>query len=463
MMRPVVQIEALGKRYRIGHAERRPESLREAAAAVARSPFRYLRQVTRPPTEAETLWALRNITLDIQPGEAVGIVGRNGSGKSTLLKILSRITEPTEGRAVLRGRVGSLLEVGTGFHPELTGRENIFLNGAILGMSRREIERKFDEIVAFSEIERFIDTPVKRYSSGMYVRLAFSVAAHLEPEVLIVDEVLSVGDVAFRKKCQDKMTQASQSGRTVLFVSHSLTSVRRLCPRAVWLHDSHVRADGSVESVLAAYLEYMNRVHSPQQIVEARSDATALEDDMPAIATVAGSGLTIKAVVLKNRDSAVAREFQPGEPMTVEVHFHSELRLEQPYIWLTVDSFQGSCFSANMLMDGRRPEALEGDGVLACTFEALPLLPQQGYALRMAIRASDGRTGLLEPQEVAFFRTKGNPADFGLWGPLAGELTSRSVPLVIPYVWTYPDGSRQKVQIQPTNTAEPRTAERTFG
>jgi lipopolysaccharide transport system ATP-binding protein len=462
-MQPIIQIESLGKRYRIGQAERRPESLRETAAAVVRSPFRYLRQVTRPPTEAETLWALRNISLDIQPGEAVGIVGRNGSGKSTLLKILSRITEPTEGRAVLRGRVGSLLEVGTGFHPELTGRENVFLNGAILGMSRREIERKFDEIIAFSEIERFIDTPVKRYSSGMYVRLAFSVAAHLEPEVLIVDEVLSVGDVAFRKKCQDKMTQASQSGRTVLFVSHSLTSVRRLCPRAVWLHDSHIKSDGSVESVLAAYLEYMNRVHSPERVVETGTSTAALEDEAPTIATTAGSGLTIKQVVLKNQGGAVAREFQPGESMTVEVHFHSELRLEQPYIWLTVDSFQGSCFSANMLMDGRRPEALEGNGVLACTFEALPLLPQQGYALRMAIRANDGRTGLLEPQEVAFFRTQGNPADFGLAGPLAGELTSRSVPLVIPYVWTFPDGSRQKVQLVPANIPEIAVMERASG
>jgi lipopolysaccharide transport system ATP-binding protein len=205
--------------------------------------------------EASTvLWALRDVSFDVKPGEVVGIIGRNGAGKSTLLKILSRITEPTEGRAIVRGRMASLLEVGTGFHPELSGRENIYLNGAILGMGRREIDRKFDDIVAFSEIERFLETPVKRYSSGMYVRLAFAVAAHLEPEILIVDEVLAVGDAAFQKKCLNKMQDVGQHGRTVLFVSHNMPAVTRLCPRAVLINEGSVLEDGPSAEVVSHYL-----------------------------------------------------------------------------------------------------------------------------------------------------------------------------------------------------------------
>jgi lipopolysaccharide transport system ATP-binding protein len=208
---------------------------------------------SRPATREE-FWALRHVSLDVQPGEVVGIVGRNGAGKSTLLKILSRITEPTEGRIRLRGRTASLLEVGTGFHPELTGRENIFLNGAVLGMSRLEIRRKFDEIVSFAEIERFLDTPVKRYSSGMYVRLAFAVAAHLEPEILIVDEVLAVGDATFQKKCLDKMDDAGKAGRTVLFVSHNMQAVTRLSSRCVLLEKGQLTLDGPPHMVASAYL-----------------------------------------------------------------------------------------------------------------------------------------------------------------------------------------------------------------
>lgn len=204
-----------------------------------------------PRTE---LWALRDVSFDISEGETVGIIGRNGAGKSTLLKVLSRITKPTEGTAEIRGRVGSLLEVGTGFHNELTGRDNIFLNGAILGMKRAEIESKFDEIVAFSEIERFLETPVKHYSSGMYMRLAFAIAAHLEPEILIVDEVLAVGDIAFQRKCLGKMREVGRTGRTVLFVSHDMQAVSRLCDRTIWMKDGVVRSDGQTSEVVAAYL-----------------------------------------------------------------------------------------------------------------------------------------------------------------------------------------------------------------
>ena len=226
-----IRVENLGKMYRIGRAQQRHDTLRDLIVDTAAHIKDWGK---RGDKSDETIWALKDVSFEVRRGEVVGIIGRNGAGKSTLLKILSRITEPTTGRAEIHGRVGSLLEVGTGFHPELTGRENIYLNGAILGMRRFEIERRFDEIVAFSEIERFLDTPVKRYSSGMYVRLAFAVAAHLEPEILLVDEVLAVGDAAFQKKCLGKMGNVAETGRTVLFVSHNMAAVSNLCKRGAW-------------------------------------------------------------------------------------------------------------------------------------------------------------------------------------------------------------------------------------
>ena len=255
MSTPIVSIQDLGKSYLIGHQAQAGDGLRHVVENAVRAPIRWLSGNRQKRRTVEEFWALKNVSLDIQKGEVVGIIGRNGAGKSTLLKILSRITEPTEGRVTLRGRVSSLLEVGTGFHPELTGRENVYLNGAILGMSRQEIHRKFDEIVAFADIERFLDTPVKRYSSGMYVRLAFAVAAHLEPEILIVDEVLAVGDTEFQKKCLGKMENVAKGGRTVLFVSHNMTTISSLCSRAVMLHKGKVMADGPTEEVIQQYLK----------------------------------------------------------------------------------------------------------------------------------------------------------------------------------------------------------------
>jgi lipopolysaccharide transport system ATP-binding protein len=250
----IISVEDLSKRYVIGHRRDSYDGLRHSVEAAFRTPFRWLkRQRQAHVNSREDFWALRDVSLQISRGEVVGIIGRNGAGKSTLLKILSRITEPTKGKIRIRGRVASLLEVGTGFHQELTGRENIFLNGAILGMTKAEIVRKFDEIVAFSEIEKFIDTPVKRYSSGMYVRLAFAVAAHLEPEILIVDEVLAVGDAAFQSKCIGKMRQVSRGGRTVLFVSHNINAITTLCSKAVVLKQGRVTHIGEVRDALLAY------------------------------------------------------------------------------------------------------------------------------------------------------------------------------------------------------------------
>lgn len=249
-----IQVQNLSKEYIIGGAEQRHDSFREMLTGALTSPLRKLRKLGGTASEEERFWALKDVSFNVEQGEVLGIIGRNGAGKSTLLKVLSRITSPTEGRVITRGRVASLLEVGTGFHPELTGRENIYLNGAILGMSRAEIDRQFDEIVAFAEIEKFLDTPVKRYSSGMYVRLAFAVAAHLEPEILLVDEVLAVGDTQFQKKCLGKMSSVAAAGRTVLFVSHNMNAIRRLCRRSVLVRNGQVSDDGATAEVLDFYL-----------------------------------------------------------------------------------------------------------------------------------------------------------------------------------------------------------------
>ena len=258
-----IKVENLSKKYLIGESKERYKTLRDSIAKFFTSPFH---RFTNSPNRQE-IWALKDVSFDIERGEVVGIIGRNGAGKTTLLKVLSRITEPTEGYAEIRGRVSSLLEVGTGFHPELTGRENIYLSGVILGMKKAEIKRKFDEIVAFAGIEKFIDTPVKHYSSGMYVRLAFAVAAHLEPEILLVDEVLAVGDIQFQKKCLGKMGDVAKGGRTVVYISHQMNQIRRLCERAVWLDAGQLQKIGPAAETVSAYEAAMSSF-SPETVRE---------------------------------------------------------------------------------------------------------------------------------------------------------------------------------------------------
>lgn len=253
-MKAIVRVENLSKQYSLGTREAAYDTLRDSIVRAMRAPLNRLRGLNGKGN-SDTIWALKNVSFDVEAGEVIGIIGRNGAGKSTLLKVLSRITEPTTGRAELFGRVASLLEVGTGFHPELTGRENIYLNGAILGMKKTEIDRKFDQIVGFAELERFLDTPVKRYSSGMYMRLAFAVASHLEPEILIVDEVLAVGDSAFQKKCLGKMSDVASEGRTILFVSHNMAAVKSLCSRTIWLDGGQIVAAGETGQVVLDYLQ----------------------------------------------------------------------------------------------------------------------------------------------------------------------------------------------------------------
>src|SRR5687767_14269368 len=266
MSKPVITVDNLGKAYLLGRRMERNATLRDQLAGFFHGVGERLRHKLGDAAKAtDAFWAVRHATFEVPRGEVLGLVGRNGAGKSTLLKMLSRITDPTEGRAVIRGRVASLLEVGTGFHPELTGRENIYLNGAILGMKRAEIQRKFDEIVAFSEVEKFLDTPVKRYSSGMYVRLAFAVAAHLEPEVLIVDEVLAVGDAAFQKKCLGKMGDVVREGRTVLFVSHNMDAVASLCTQVILINKGRASERLNADEGVKQYLECGGGPHATWQ------------------------------------------------------------------------------------------------------------------------------------------------------------------------------------------------------
>lgn len=292
----VINAENLSKRYVLG--SRQPYSLREMLTGL----------FDRGGDEKRLLWALRDVSFSVDEGETLGLIGHNGAGKSTLLKILSRITKPTSGTATIRGRVGSLLEVGTGFHSELSGRENIFLNGAILGMKRAEIEKKFDEIVAFSEIEAFLDTPVKHYSTGMYMRLAFSVAAHLDPEVLIVDEVLAVGDVGFQRKCLRKMREVGESGRTVIFVSHDMQSITRLCRRVIWLKDGVVKSDGEGKHVVGEYLHEQSQTGA-EKVWEDPSSAPG--NDV----------VRLRTVRVRGTDNAITSSIDIRRAVSVEIEY----------------------------------------------------------------------------------------------------------------------------------------------
>ena len=313
-----ISVEGLGKRYRIGAGPSEPYgSLRDSLMRSLKAPVQRLRRGGQGGAAREH-WALKDVSFEVKHGEAVGIIGRNGAGKSTLLKVLSRITEPTAGRAVVHGRVGSLLEVGTGFHPELTGRENIYLNGAVMGMSRADIKRRFDEIVDFAGVETYLDTPVKRYSSGMYMRLAFAVAAHLEPEVLVVDEVLAVGDAEFQKKCLGKMSEVAKQGRTVLFVSHNMPAITRLCNRAILLNTGSIEYDGVPHQLVAQYLQ-------------SDQGTTALRE-WTDIDTAPGNDLVrLRSVRVLNAAEHIVDTVDIRKPVEIEVTYHNRSSERCPY------------------------------------------------------------------------------------------------------------------------------------
>ena len=372
-MRPIIKVEDLSKLYYLGGSGAAYSTLRETVMDVARRPLRYLRGTSN----TEILWALKDVSFEVAPGDVVGIIGRNGAGKSTLLKVLSRIAEPTTGRVELYGRVASLLEVGTGFHPELTGRENIFLNGSILGMTRREIETKFDEIVAFAEVEKFIETPVKRYSSGMYVRLAFAVAAHLEPEILIVDEVLAVGDAAFQKKCLGRMRDVANTGRTVLFVSHNMAAVSSLCSKAMVLWEGKVEYPlGSVE---AAIQQYLTQVHNVTKTKLA--DRTDRQ----------GNGkVRIKDFVAFDKQGNELEYLATGQEVDFRIYYSSnETNLQNVAVAIGISSNSGSfvCMLSNQVA-GETFETIARDGYFTCKIKKLPLMPGN-YTAGLIVRAND--------------------------------------------------------------------------
>ncbi len=388
-----IRVESLGKRYRLGERFKY-KTLRDSLARAAGAPFRAARNLAagrrEPRREEEWLWALKDVSFELRQGEALGIIGRNGAGKTTLLKVLSRITAPTEGYAELHGRVGSLLEVGTGFHPELTGRENVFLNGAIIGMHRAEIERKFDEIVAFAEVERFIDTPVKFYSSGMFIRLAFAVAAHLEPEILMVDEVLAVGDAAFQKKCMGKMGDIARGGRTVVFVSHNMSAVENLCGLGLLLDRGRLVTMEPVDQVVSLYL----RQHASSAAdgeVDRRMHVGPVED------------MLIERVVLHDADGNPGAQLRIGEPCTLEITFRALKPLKDIRIGFGVNSVMGTRLSARHHTDYGAPLFAGSPGRYRLSFAFTnPFLPGIYVIGVGAHRALGGTTIAYVPEALRF-------------------------------------------------------------
>ena len=375
-MGQAVICEGLAKRYLLGEEHSPVTSMVELAQARLRGGRR--RRVPR-----EEIWALRDFDLEVQEGEVLGLIGRNGAGKSTLLKILSRITEPTAGRARIRGRVGALLEVGTAFDPELTGRENVLINGALLGMTRRDVERRFDDIVAFAGVERFIDTPVKRYSSGMFLRLGFAVAAHMEPEIMVVDEVLAVGDAEFQRRCLSRMSELGAEGRTVLYVSHDLASLAQLCSRCVWIDAGSARADGQPGEIIARYLE------------EGVPDAARLQVDQR-------GPIRLTHIELRDAEGHPTESVDRGAPLRVALRLElRERRLRADVAVWILDERGRRIFDEALLDDLSRAGILDDEGVHELVLEVPPLLPPGTYVI--GVWLGDEEDGTLLDTEVLRF------------------------------------------------------------
>jgi lipopolysaccharide transport system ATP-binding protein len=380
----VIRVENLSKKYIIGQQKQeRYTALRDVLANGAKSLGRQLMKpfgIRKPDPAFEEFWALNDVSFEVKQGDRVAIIGRNGAGKSTLLKILSRITEPTIGRVAIKGRVASLLEVGTGFHPELSGRENIFLNGAILGMSRAEIKKKFDEIVAFAEVEKFLDTPVKRYSSGMYVRLAFAVAAHLEPEILVVDEVLAVGDAQFQQKCLGKMEAVGKQGRTVLFVSHNMAAVEKLCQRAVVLHQGNVRYIGTQT---AAITHYLTSFSNSMVALRDRTDRQ-------------GSGeVKVVGIEIRDEDGNVLEAVKSGQTIDIYLYFEktSSIKLTRILVGLLVlTHLDFPVFLQHNRLTQDDFGVLPQSGAFVCRLNSLPLLAST-YKITYSVMPNNGLDG----------------------------------------------------------------------
>ena len=429
-----IRVENLGKQYHIGALLKNDglysyKSLRDSIADVASMPFRAARSLlggkrTPRPPQDDIIWALKNVSFDVRHGEIVGVIGRNGAGKSTLLKLLSRITEPTTGRVEIHGRVGSLLEVGTGFHPELTGRDNVFLNGAILGMKRAEIAKNFDAIVAFAEVERFIDTPVKHYSSGMYLRLAFAVAAHLQTEVLIVDEVLAVGDAEFQKKCLGKMQDVSTNeGRTVLFVSHNMSAIVQLCNRGILLRNGMLALDGSCEMVTTQYLT--DAVQASTGQIDLRNHPARLPACRP----------TLSHVTMRNSRREACSQFFPDESIAIDITVEPHFIVKTPRFAVAIEDSLGRrlmTFASYFNHANSELSSVATNTVARCEIGQLSLAPGR-YLLSVSLGTM--HDGLLDSIDgLAWFEIvwNNNFADGEPYDPVYGPVLKESAWTLVP-------------------------------
>jgi lipopolysaccharide transport system ATP-binding protein len=417
-MPPLLSFEHVDKRYRIGAAS---TSLREALVGVAKRAARK----SRAP-ESDMIWALKDVNFSAESGDVIGVIGHNGAGKTTLLKLLSRVTHPTSGKVHVDGRVSALIELGAGFHPDLTGRENIYLNGVILGLTRKEIDRRFDSIVDFAELRTFIDTPVKRYSSGMYARLGFAVAAHTDPDLLVVDEVLGVGDQSFQQKCHEFIHSFVAGSKSALFVSHNLYVIEQLCTRLIWLDHGQVVMTGPPARVLPGYFDYM--------------EERALQHR----ATTGGAGsrdLRISAVTVTDSLGNARDVFCPGEGIVVNVAYATRSPIERPHFCLAVVAPGGGqpLFGASMLVDGQAPPEICGEGVLRCAFGPIPLQPRV-YEVWGEVWHADRHRALVDWHRLASFRVvdgahvNGTPDDAG---HAAGSIRHMraDAPVRVPYRW----------------------------
>lgn len=410
-----VHVEDVSKQYQLGTAR---SSVREVVTKAAR--WLAGRDTV---DESMNFWALRNVSFNVMRGEALGIIGANGAGKTTILKILSRITQPTHGRIQLNGRFSSLIELGAGFHPELTGRENVFLNGVILGLTQNEIKRRFDKIVAFAELERFIDMPVKRYSSGMFARLGFAVAAHVDPDIMLVDEVLAVGDMSFQQKCYDLLNRFVKSGKTTVFISHNLYVIEQLCDRVIWLERGQVKMDGIPQRVLSGYLDSQE-----QRILETASE----------IAVEGKQDLWIQGVDTLDAGGSERDWFAPGEDIVIRVRYATRGEVDEPHFVLALSDAQGGppLIIASMLVDNAAPKRVSGTGEVYCHFHAPPLR-QRAYLVWGEVYDA-GRTRLLVNwQRLGSFRVVNEASEVDTLARGSIRHTRTDAPIHVPYEWRF--------------------------
>ncbi len=407
-----IQLENVRKRYRLGAGY-------DSLATLAGSWGRRLLGRNGRTGDADHFWALNGISFEVHRGEAVGLVGPNGAGKTTTLKLLSRVTRPTSGRIQVFGRFSSLIELGAGFHPDLTGRENVYLNGVILGLTRREVQERFDQIVAFSELEEFMDMPVKRYSSGMYARLGFAVAAHVDPDIMLVDEVLAVGDASFQQKCYDFIHRFVKSGKTTVFVSHNLYVIEQLCDRVIWLERGQIRMSGSPAEVLPAYLDSQDR-----RLLQSQAEDIESLDDR----------LHIQSVTFADASGRPTDTFHAGEDVVVEIRYRASRPIESPHFVVAVADVQGGTplFHASMLVDNRAPAVLSGEGVVRCRFKAAPLRPRP-YQVMGEVWGADRARLLVNWQRFGVFHI----VDERLHQMGKGGIRHfrADAPVTVPYEW----------------------------